>query len=322
MIIFAVTQTLRRRRAKQFDREIAEAAAEAASAPVPVFLDDDDDHYGPGYGSGAATGYNTSSPSGGYSDVSSHGTYGQPPMSHESYGMTERPGPGPGTFFDHNAMYAVPAAAGAAGIGVARARSMKTGDGYAQALNEGSAPYAAFAASHPQYDMYNNVPPRQTSPGYRGPGSNEGHDPSGYGYGAQSHYTGQSQGSDLSRMKSNGSRSLGDAYYAQTSGAPVPEHPGESYASHYQPGFNNADYQPVSNHPHNLQPGFVANKSEEFDDSAAYGGYTDTHVPAHRSPTPGGLPNPFATDKGDESGDESSGEDGGERRVLRVANNT
>nr|GAT56062.1 predicted protein [Mycena chlorophos] len=46
-IIFAiVTATLRRRRARRFDREIAE---EAKRAPAPVFMDDDDDYNPGGY---------------------------------------------------------------------------------------------------------------------------------------------------------------------------------------------------------------------------------------------------------------------------------
>ncbi|KAJ7070150.1 hypothetical protein C8F01DRAFT_1246286 [Mycena amicta] len=110
-IIFAlITNSLRRRRARRFDREIAE---EAKRAPAPVFLDDDDDYahgaMGGGYSTygGAAahadpyaahpadpyaahavssegTPSNYMYPSGysdlGFSDVSSHGTYSQQPM--------------------------------------------------------------------------------------------------------------------------------------------------------------------------------------------------------------------------------------------------
>ncbi|KAF8892356.1 hypothetical protein CPB84DRAFT_1340609 [Gymnopilus junonius] len=71
-------------------------------------------------------------------------------------------GPAPGEIFDPYAMGAaagVGGAAGAAGIGVARARSMKSSSpeggqgGYGAALQEGGAPYAAFAAP-PQYGGY------------------------------------------------------------------------------------------------------------------------------------------------------------------------
>lgn len=318
LLFVLVTAAIRRRRAKQFDREIAEAAAEAATAPVPVFLDDDDDNYGPGYGQ-THNGY-SNSPSGGYSDVSSHGTYGQPPMSHEGYPMSERSGPGPGNPYDPNSMYGIPAAAGAAGIGVARARSVRDGGGYAAALNEGNSPYPAFATSHPQYDMY-NVPPQQ--PMYRGPGSHEGHEGinmaavGGAAVAAGMHqappfYNGQSSGSNLSRMKSDGSRSFGDGYIPSVATSTTAHNSnvqqGESYASHYQPGFKDTAHQPA-NHPHNLQPG-----TKVEDD--AYGGYTD-YPDAGRTPSPAALPNPFAA-KDDESGDESE-EDHGGRRVLKVS---
>lgn len=117
---------------------------------------------------------------GGFSDVSSHGTYGQPPLSvssghgghMESYNMRELGpsgggasgvGASPGEIFDPYAIGAagVGGAAGAAGIGVARARSMKTSPeasqpnmaAYGAALQEGGAPYAAFAGP-PQYGGY------------------------------------------------------------------------------------------------------------------------------------------------------------------------
>ncbi|KAJ7221370.1 hypothetical protein GGX14DRAFT_694686 [Mycena pura] len=106
-LLFAlVTAAIRRRRAQRFDREIAE---EAKRAPAPVFLDDDEFNNG-GYSSygtpqadpyaAHASEYPTSEgvhstsagtaptnymyPSGysdlGFSDVSSQGTYAQPPM--------------------------------------------------------------------------------------------------------------------------------------------------------------------------------------------------------------------------------------------------
>ena len=103
-----------------------------------------------------------------FSDVSSHGTYGQPPMSHEAYGMHEMGhglggsgGVGPGEIFvDPYIGGAAAAGAGAAGIGVARARSTKdiAGGGYAQALNDGASPYPAMAAP-----STNGPPPSQPS---------------------------------------------------------------------------------------------------------------------------------------------------------------
>lgn len=149
---------IRRRRARKFDREIAEAAREAAAAKPPAGFLDDEDEYNRGYNNNAAPG---PVPSGGYpySDASSHGTYNQQPMSHDSYGMREigggHAGPAPGEVYD----YGGAGAAGAAGIGVARARSMNRmdGGGYGQALQEGHTPYAAFAApTDQQHRGYND----------------------------------------------------------------------------------------------------------------------------------------------------------------------
>lgn len=203
LLIALVTNTLRRRRAKRFDRETEEAAADAATAVVPTFLDGDDDPYGPKvygsgagadfgagvYGHGSGDGYNNSGYNldrtaysdgvGQYSDVSSHGTYGQPVMSMnsnqgETYNMREL-GPGVGEVYNphggagmHDAgMMATGAGAGAAGIGVMRARSTKDPGGYASALNDGSSPYPAFARpggmhGHPNHQQrqqhdHNNI---------------------------------------------------------------------------------------------------------------------------------------------------------------------
>lgn len=325
----AITATLRRRRAKRFDAEIDAAAAEAATAPVPVFLDDEDDNYGPGYARGYGEAGSAYGGVGGYSDVSSHGTYGQPAMSQESYPMSERPpaGPGPGGIFDHSAAYGAGAAglgAGAAGIGVARARSTRDGAGYAAALSDGSSPYPAFATPG-HYDMYNNVgmapmhPQSQQPPqGYYG-GSADPHGPyRGYdaaamggaglaGAAVAHHHTGNS-GSDLSRMKSDASRSdYGPSYTSPQS---------ESYAAHYEQyppnatGSNPTDlsrngsgHGSASGGSGTLISGGGANAAND----AAYGGYADS------------LPNPFSSPKHEEeSSEEGSSEEG--RRVLKVAN--
>ncbi|KAG6852711.1 hypothetical protein C0991_009638 [Blastosporella zonata] len=142
LLIALITNIIRRRRAKQFDREVEEAAAEAAKAPAPIFLDDDgDDYYNPQQqqqhtGYSPSNGYSASNGYGGvaegYSDVSSHGTYSQPPLSQETYGMREM-GPAPGELYS-----------GAAGVGVARARSTRDG-AFATGLQEGATPYPAFA---------------------------------------------------------------------------------------------------------------------------------------------------------------------------------
>lgn len=157
ILIALIVNCIRRRRAQEFDREIAEAAAEAAAVRAPAFLDDETENYGPGYSGASAYGK--------YSDVS-HGTYSQPPMS-EAYNMRQM-GPGPGDIYDtsvYTAAAAVGAGAGAAGIGVARARSRRD---FAAGLQEGTSPYPAFAG--PQYnDMYNNS--RTPPPDFRGAGS-------------------------------------------------------------------------------------------------------------------------------------------------------
>ncbi|KAF8055573.1 hypothetical protein FPV67DRAFT_1458626 [Lyophyllum atratum] len=200
LLIFLISTIVRRRRAKRFDREIAEAAAEAAAAPAPIFLDDDDDdrHYGGGGmysdhnsgggGGGGGGGYTSG---GQYSDVSSHGTFGQPALSTghgsgaEAYGMREMGGPSPGEIFSpYGAAGGVGAGAGAgaAGVGVARARSTRDPGAFASGLQEGATPYPAFAgpgAYHPQQQQqhqYGNVAPGQGGGGYgnnRGPGSPE-----------------------------------------------------------------------------------------------------------------------------------------------------
>lgn len=165
VVIALVTNGIRRRRARRFDRELAAATLEAASAPKPVFLDDDDEEYpGAARGGYGSSGAGNDMGYGQFSDASSHGTYAQPAMSvgshgGESYGMRElgsgqsmghaAHSVGPGEIFDPYAIGAAGAggAAGAAGIGVARARSGRVaGDAnYAAGLQEGGAPYAAFA---------------------------------------------------------------------------------------------------------------------------------------------------------------------------------
>ncbi|KAG6917187.1 hypothetical protein DXG01_003530 [Tephrocybe rancida] len=129
LLIALITNIIRRRRAKRFNREVEEAAAEAANAPAPIFLSDDNDyhHHQSGYGADA----------GGYSDDASHGTYSQPPMSQtrESYGMRDA-GPAPGELYGSG---------GAAGVGVARARSTRDPGAFASGLQEGATPYPAFA---------------------------------------------------------------------------------------------------------------------------------------------------------------------------------
>ncbi|THH27346.1 hypothetical protein EUX98_g6844 [Antrodiella citrinella] len=85
--IALITNAVRRRRAKKFDRDVALAAAEAAAnARSPDFGVDDD---GYGYGAGSAAADGSRSVYTGYSDAS-HGTYAQQPLTGaESYGMSD-----------------------------------------------------------------------------------------------------------------------------------------------------------------------------------------------------------------------------------------
>ncbi|TFK35422.1 hypothetical protein BDQ12DRAFT_668516 [Crucibulum laeve] len=383
VVIALITNGIRRRRAKKFDDEIEAEAAAAAAATAPAFLDDDDDPYGPGgfrggYGGGAyaaggaAGAYGASRGGGGgygdqgggggggyandpYSDVSSHGTYAQPAMSTghgETYGMRELShAPGPGEIFDpYTAGAAGLAGAGAAGIGVARARSMRDG-GYAAGLQEGASPYPAFAGpsgpSHPPgQDGYTGG----AGNGFRGPGSAEfdlleaaGIVP-GVGAGAglvrgKSQYSpggspqqGQQQPpyQDLNRSRSLGSNEL----YNTT---PSPQ----AYPPTAQPTYPQAKPQgqaPTATTPESYaahyEPGYQSNNGDED----AYGGYVDERAPSNSghagnatsSQGHGGqgqrqstLPNPFSADargRVDEYDESSGDEDEVPRRVLKVAN--
>ena len=123
LIFVLLTSFVRRRRARKFDREIDEAAAAAAAAQAPDFDDFD-------YTSGTGIGY------GPYSETS-HGTYNQPPLSHERSrnNLVDIP-----TSFDTQNNTGNP---GAAGIG-ARGRSMRGG------MQD---PFGALANPPEQYEM-------------------------------------------------------------------------------------------------------------------------------------------------------------------------
>jgi len=146
IVIFAslITNTIRRRRARDFDKELIAATREAAAtAPNSNFLDDEEDPEDrfkrTGYGMSPGYNGNGGGGGGGYSD-GSHGTYGQPPM--EAYNMRDLGGHGPAV----GEIYDPYAAGGAAGIGVACARSMRVDPAnanpntYAAALQEDGAP--------------------------------------------------------------------------------------------------------------------------------------------------------------------------------------
>jgi hypothetical protein len=128
LAFFLFTTFLRRRRARKLDREIDEAAAEAATAQPPDF---DDFDFMSNSGLGGAYGH--------YSETS-HGTYSQPPLSHEqqhhnvsAMQTSYDPYPGMGA-----------AGSGAAGIG-ARGRSVRNGGQ--------QDPFGALAHPPEQYEM-------------------------------------------------------------------------------------------------------------------------------------------------------------------------
>ena len=233
--------------------------------------------------------------SGAFSDVSSHGTYAQPPMSHhESYGMREI---APGDVYDpYGTGTGAAVSAGAAGIGVARARSTRDGGMHnpAAQFQEGGTPYAAFAGPGYAPDMYANG----------GAGRNTADLLEAAGMG--NHLGGA--GANLARNPTNG----GNGYYNQASPYPSPP-PNRSPSSHGhgnefgyvgQPGQGSTggtQYYPAdsySSHSHNgaaagyaystnASPPPLPNQGQpqpqqyygrhdalnEEDEDAAYGGY-------------------------------------------------
>ncbi|KAG1842695.1 hypothetical protein C8R48DRAFT_837907 [Suillus tomentosus] len=141
IFIAIVTNAVRRRRAKKFDRDVAEAAAEAAASSRSPF---DDYAYSNNGGSGG--GYP-------YSDTT-HGTFGQAPMNlpSDTYGMSEM------TQYDPYAAGAVSLAT--ANVGRTRSRQDSethrapgiAGVGAGNLAREPSrrTPYHAFAGPGPQ----------------------------------------------------------------------------------------------------------------------------------------------------------------------------
>lgn len=341
-IVALITNGIRRRRARKFDREIEEAAAVAATATAPPFLvdDEEDDHFGRGgYGN---RGYVT----GGYSDASSHGTFGQPALStghgQETYGMRELVhGPSPGEYYDSGYGGAAAAAgAGAAGVGVMRSRSTRDG-GYASGLTEGASPYPAFAApSMPQPRVNQDGYDLAGGPvgGYRGQGNPEYFaDAAGVGAAGgaaaaagltrgQSQYNNQNNNNnnryqpqqDYANLGRNKSLGSGESGYGSrqasppTSGSISLDHnatpPAESYASHYQPGA----YQSFAG-SHGSQ---AAHQPEHEDIDDAYGGYIADDSPSQQYPNPFGPASPQSPH---DEYEESSGDDEHHgRRVLKV----
>ncbi|KAJ3936447.1 MAG: hypothetical protein NXY57DRAFT_199548 [Lentinula lateritia] len=339
-IIF-ITSTIRRRRQKRFDREMDEAAMEAAGTEVPPFLDDDDEPkpygasaygggYGPSGGYGAQGDWSSSGAGGGgYSDTASHGTYAQPPMSHESYpmhdfGPSHNPGVGVGGVYDPTGAFAGGAAAA---VSVQHAMSDNSrSNGSSTAI--GDSPYPAFL----QHDVYENSGGGVGPGGYptmgRGGGFNNDVIAGGAAGMAGIGRRSSMNATALNRMKSQNSTG---ALSAPSSGSSHPAQP-ESYASHFTPGYAGPSQQDSMNRstsagsgliPEANEPGFIAagaNFSPAVHD-AAFGQQNQQTA----------LPNPFTarleSDENADGGAEdpyggygSEEEEEQPRKVLKVAN--
>ncbi|KAF8166490.1 hypothetical protein BJ912DRAFT_1149866 [Pholiota molesta] len=350
LAIALITNSIRRRRARKFDRELAAATLEAASAPQPVFLDDEDDEYGPaagagrsGYGGGggdASGGYGQKEGGGygQYSDVSSHGTFGQPAMSVGSHGETYNmreisprgDGPGPGELFDPYA-----GAAGAAGIGVARARSGRVaGDGgYAAGLQDGGAPYAAFAAGGGQARHLDILEAAGMGAHAAGAGAGLSRGPSAAQYGgAYQPYPGaQQEYGNLDRSRSvQYQQQPQQGGYQQYEQQQQPQQQYQAYPAQqaqYPQQHQEPSYAPQQPHQQQQQQAQPAHSDAsrysvggDDDDDAAYGGYVaEDAAPAHHGAE--ALPNPFGGEDLEEEGERrDSVVEEEPRRVLKVAN--
>ena len=157
LIVVLATNAVRRRRARKFDADVQAAAEEAARSPRYPFDDylDDPDAGGAAAGYAAAAGLGrTSGGTRAYSDVESHGTYNQPPMSHyngESYNMSEFPGGTAATYGDLNRQRSTRDAAPSeySGAGIA-GFGASGGQGN---FGSGQTPYNAFAGPGGGYGL-------------------------------------------------------------------------------------------------------------------------------------------------------------------------
>jgi len=291
LAFFLFTSYLRRRRAREFDREIDEAAAAAAAAQPPDFDDYDFNSGAGGYGH--------------YSETS-HGTLSQPPLSLDQPRNAADPYPGAGV-----------TGAGAAGIG-ARGRSLRNGGQ--------QDPYGAFANPPPeQYEMYETGRAWQQGnsqggagvPNYdilqaaglassdpyavtRGPSTR-----SGLSYGHS-----QSGASGLSRSQSQGTSALPTT----PEGYPMPmPTPAPGY-----PGGQDAAYVPdeKTRYSASYAPGGGVSTMPPDEEEDAYDGYQEQPSGTLDNPhTPGFEEAARASFADDEDYGYNSGQ-----RVLRVAN--
>ncbi|KAI0046845.1 hypothetical protein FA95DRAFT_1679505 [Auriscalpium vulgare] len=294
------TNVIRRRRARKFDKEIDEAAAAAAAGSHAPDFDDYD------YGSSNA-------PYGPYSD-GSHGTFAQPPLSHnavpEQYDMPS---------YDPYTTAGV-GTAGAAGIGAGvgamqRARSQ---------LNQQD-PYGAFAEPE-QYEMQDSQLRYRRSTGPSAPAPYDLLEAAGI-----------AGASDGPYAVARGPSQRGAPGLARNPSNPNPPVAlsSESHYSGSQPGYGQPQAWNAAAPPP-VPPSMPQPQPYEED---AYGGYLDEPspdlanpyspgmpAPAHsqsHTPSDEGVHPPYVVDQNDSRAslrdEEDYGYDGG-RRVLRVAN--
>ncbi|KAH9927024.1 hypothetical protein B0H21DRAFT_136414 [Amylocystis lapponica] len=259
ILVALITNAVRRRQAKKFDRDVAEAAADAAAqAHVPDFTDDD---YG--YPGDRVNGKEYPERSA-YSD-GSHGTFGQPAVQPaEAFNMSELPP------FDS---YGTAGAAGVGAAGVNRARSMG---------QKNTTPYNAFAGPvtmpNNYYDPSAGAYGQSSMPGGSGFAIAEAEALNGTA-------TGLSRGPSQPSSRLSRNRSMGTTTLAGTTS------PSDysSQASHYPPAaFASYAPEPPSKEQYNTQ-------TRPLSTDNPYGGYaTPSPLPNRQSISPGTiLPNPF-----------------------------
>lgn len=302
IFVALLTNAVRRRRAKKFDRDVAEAAAEAAASSRSPF---DDYTYSNNGGSGGGGGGGGGYP---YSDTT-HGTFAQAPMGlpSDTYGMSEM------TQYDPYAAGAVSLAT--ANVGRTRSRldseSQRTpgiaGVGAGNLAREPSrrTPYHAFAGPGPQpHEMLDHTPSGRYRP--RGVELLEGAGLAGTGVAAMA---AANNGAFINRRPSE--------YTHQTHGSMRSQGHSQGHSSN-------------ENYPAPLQPGYQSPPRNDTQYADAYAGFANAPYP--QPPLSPGLHNPHETSPspppaqshspvGDVEEEDYQDEDYGQQnRVLRVAN--
>ncbi|KAH8983712.1 hypothetical protein EDB86DRAFT_3085181 [Lactarius hatsudake] len=267
LVFFLLTSYLRRRRAREFDREIDEAAAAAAAAQPPDFDDYDYNSAGGGYGHFSET---------------SHGTLSQLPLSHDQSANVH------GSYDAYTG--AAGAGAGAAGIG-ARGRSLRNGGQ--------QDPYGALANPPEQYEIKESLAAGAGATNYdilqaaglassdpyavtRGPSTRSGL--------SQGHS--QSGASGLTRSQSQGTSTLPTT----VEGYPVPV-PMPTPAPVYQ-GGQDAAYVPgeKTRYSASYTPGGGISTMPPDEDEDAYDGYQERPSGTLDNPHSPGFSGPHAGD--------------------------